>query len=121
MSRDLAYAKVYVTFLTTKMKTRLKRASKRCRKLLVHPQPAGESDAPAYRAGTDLLYDNSLVEGMRMSNLVTSVVNMTKNVVLTRTTARRTNESSRRRGRDINGVLLLDKPQGMSAMMRCKK
>lgn len=27
----------------------------------------------------------------------------------------------RRRGRDINGVLLLDKPQGMSATMRCKK
>ena len=35
MSRDLAYAKVYVTFLNDKMKTRLKRASKRCRKLLV--------------------------------------------------------------------------------------
>lgn len=27
----------------------------------------------------------------------------------------------RRRGRDINGVLLLDKPQGCPATMRCKK
>ena len=27
----------------------------------------------------------------------------------------------RRRGRDINGVLLLDKPQGMSSNVRCKK
>ncbi len=121
MSRDLAYAKVYVTFLNDKMKTRLKRASKRCKKLLVSSQPAGESDAPAYRAGTDLLLRNSLVEGMRMSNLVTSVVKHAKNVVLTRTTARRTNESSSSRGRDINGVLLLDKPQGMSSKMRCKK
>lgn len=40
---------------------------------------------------------------------------MTKNVVLTRTTARRTNESSSSSRRDINGVLLLDKPQGMSS------
>ncbi len=41
-------------------------------------------------------YDNSLVEGdFGMSNLVTSVVrNMTKNVLLTWMTARRTNELS---------------------------
>ncbi len=28
----------------------------------------------AHRTGTDFFYDNSLVEGMRMSDLVTSVV-----------------------------------------------
>ena len=34
MSRDLAYAKVYVTFLNDKDEAAVKRASKRCRKLL---------------------------------------------------------------------------------------
>ncbi len=121
MSRDLAYAKVYVTFLNDKDETRLKRASKRCRKLLVSSAACGESDAPAYRAGTDLLLRQLVVEGMRMSNLVTSVVKHDEEVVLTRTTARRTNESSSSSRSDINGVLLLDKPQGMSSNDARKK
>ncbi len=103
------------------MKTRLKRASKRCRSFWFHPQPAGESDAPAYRAELTFFYDNSLVEGMRMSNLGPAWSNMTKNVVLTRTTARRLMSRPRRRGRDINGVLLLDNRRVCPAMMRCKK
>jgi hypothetical protein len=61
-------------------------------------------------------YDNSLVEGMRMSNLVTSVVKHDDE--------RRVNPGRqqgglmsrpRRRGRDVHGVLLLDKPQGASS------
>ncbi len=50
-----------------------------------------------------------------MSNLVTSVVKDDQNVWLTRTTAAGLMSRPRRRGRDINGVLLLDKPQGMSS------
>ena len=50
MSRDLAYAKVYVTFLNDK-----------AMRLRIVPE-------------LTFFYDNSLVEGMRMSNLVTNVV-----------------------------------------------
>ncbi|AWH89246.1 30S ribosome-binding factor RbfA [Limnobaculum parvum] len=75
LSRDLAYAKVFVTFLndndddaiTTGLKA-LQDASGFIRSLL--------GKAMRLRVVPELTfaYDNSLVEGMRMSNLVTSVV-----------------------------------------------
>ena len=56
MSRDWAYAKVYVTFLNDKDEDAVKAGIKALQgSFWFHPQPAGESDAPAYRAGTDLL------------------------------------------------------------------
>ena len=68
MSRDLAYAKVYVTFLNDKDEDAVKagikalqEASGFIRSLRIVPE-------------LTFFYDNSLVEGMRMSNLVTSVV-----------------------------------------------
>ncbi len=60
-------------------------------------------------------YDNSLVEGMRMSNPVTSVV---KHDDERREPGRQQGglmSRPRRRGRDVHGVLLLDKPQGASS------
>ena len=60
MSRDLAYAKVYVTFLNDKDEDAVKAGIKAMR-LRIVPE-------------LTFFYDNSLVEGMRMSNLVTSVV-----------------------------------------------
>lgn len=75
VSRDLAYAKVYVTFLDDKNDMQIKMALK-----VLH-------DASGYirsllakamrlRIVPELsfFYDRSLVEGMRMSNLVTEVV-----------------------------------------------
>ena len=72
MSRDLAYAKVYVTFLNDKDEDAVKagikalqEASGFIRSLL--------GKAMRLRIVPELTF-NSLVEGMRMSNLVTSVV-----------------------------------------------
>ena len=71
MSRDLAYAKVFVTFLNDQDEAAVKNgikalqeASGFIRSLL------GKAIVPELT----FFYDNSLVEGMRMSNLVTSVV-----------------------------------------------
>ncbi|ATA25384.1 ribosome-binding factor A [Brenneria goodwinii] len=75
VSRDLAYAKVFVTFLNDnepeQVKTAIKAlqdASGFIRMLL--------GKAMRLRVVPELTfsYDNSLVEGMRMSNLVTNVV-----------------------------------------------
>ena len=96
MSRDLAYAKVFVTFLNDQDEAAVKNgikalqeASGFIRSLL------GKAMRLRIVPELTFFYDNSLVEGMRMSNLVTSVVNMTMSVVLTRRmTARRTDESS---------------------------
>jgi len=79
LSRDLAYAKVYVTFLNVLTENHnpdtisigikaLQDASGYIRILL--------GKAMRLRIVPDLTfaYDNSLVEGMRMSNLVTNVV-----------------------------------------------
>lgn len=77
MSRDLAYAKVYVTFLNDKDKDEaavkagikaLQEASGFIRSLL------GKAMRLRIVPELTFFYDNSLVEGMRMSNLVTSVV-----------------------------------------------
>lgn len=75
VSRDLAYAKVFVTFLndnepeqvTTAIKA-LQDASGFIRTLV------GKAMRLRVVPALTFAYDNSLVEGMRMSNLVTNVV-----------------------------------------------
>ncbi len=76
VSRDLAYAKVFVTFLNDKDEDAVKQgvkalqdASGFIRTLL------GKAMRLRIVPELTFFYDNSLVEGMRMSNLVTSVVN----------------------------------------------
>ena len=96
MSRDLAYAKVYVTFLNDKDEDAVKagikalqEASGFIRSLL------GKAMRLRIVPELTFFYDNSLVEGMaHVKPGDQRGPNMTKNVVLTRTTARRTNESS---------------------------
>ncbi|MBW1251306.1 30S ribosome-binding factor RbfA [Pantoea allii] len=75
VSRDLAYAKVFVTFLNDKDEEAvqnglkaLKEASGYIRTLL------GKAMRLRIVPELTFFYDNSLVEGMRMSNLVTNVV-----------------------------------------------
>lgn len=79
VSRDLAYAKVFVTFLFNEDEAHieqgligLEKASPYIRSLL--------GKAMRLRIVPELrfIYDTSLVEGMRMSNLVTQVVNQDK-------------------------------------------
>lgn len=95
MSRDLAYAKVYVTFLNDKDEAAVKagikalqEASGFIRSLL------GKAMRLRIVPELTFFYDNSLVEGMRMSNLVTSVVKHDDERRVNPTTARRTDESS---------------------------
>ena len=75
MSRDLAYAKVFVTFLNDQDEDAVKNgikalqeASGFIRSLL------GKAMRLRIVPELTFFYDNSLVEGMRMSNLVTNVV-----------------------------------------------
>ncbi len=75
VSRDLAYAKVFVTFLNDKDEDAVKGgvkalqdASGFIRSLL------GKAMRLRIVPELTFFYDNSLVEGMRMSNLVTNVV-----------------------------------------------
>ncbi len=75
MSRDLAYAKVFVTFLNDQDEAAVKNgikalqeASGFIRSLL------GKAMRLRIVPELTFFYDNSLVEGMRMSNLVTNVV-----------------------------------------------
>lgn len=79
VSRDLAYAKIFVTFLFDEDEQQIEqgmlglhKASPYIRSLL--------SKAMRLRIVPELrfVYDNSLVEGMRMSNLVTKVINQDK-------------------------------------------
>ncbi|MFC0323272.1 30S ribosome-binding factor RbfA [Gallibacterium melopsittaci] len=79
VSRDLAYAKIFVTFLFNEDDAQIKqgligleKASPYIRSLL--------GKAMRLRIVPELrfIYDTSLVEGMRMSNLVTQVVNQDK-------------------------------------------
>lgn len=75
VSRDLAYAKVFVTFLNDNEPEQVKTAVKALQdasgfiRMLL-------GKAMRLRVVPELTfsYDNSLVEGMRMSNLVTNVV-----------------------------------------------
>lgn len=75
VSRDLAYAKVYVTFLNDSNEAAVKAgvralqdASGYIRMLL------GKAMRLRIVPELTFIYDNSLVEGMRMSNLVSNVV-----------------------------------------------
>ncbi|WP_213715451.1 30S ribosome-binding factor RbfA [Cedecea lapagei] len=75
VSRDLAYAKVFVTFLNDKDEDAIKEGIK------VLQDASGYirtlvGKAMRLRIVPDLtfFYDNSLVEGMRMSNLVSNVI-----------------------------------------------
>lgn len=74
MSRDLAYAKVYVTFLNDKDEDAVKAASSSCGSFWFHRSLLGKAMRLRIVPELTFFYDNSLVEGMRMSNLVTSVV-----------------------------------------------
>ena len=58
------------------------------------------------------IYDQSLVEGMRMSNLVTNVVREDEKKHVE---GKQLMSRPRKRWRDVDGVFLLDKPQGMSS------
>ena len=75
VSRDLAYAKVFVTFLNDKDEDAVKEgikvlqdASGYIRSLL------GKAMRLRIVPELTFVYDNSLVEGMRMSNLVSNVI-----------------------------------------------
>ena len=75
VSRDLAYAKVFVTFLNDKDEQAVKEgikvlqdASGYIRSLL------GKAMRLRIVPELTFFYDNSLVEGMRMSNLVSNVI-----------------------------------------------
>ncbi|WP_300000457.1 30S ribosome-binding factor RbfA [uncultured Cedecea sp.] len=75
VSRDLAYAKVFVTFLNDKDEDAVKEgikvlqdASGYIRSLL------GKAMRLRIVPELTFFYDNSLVEGMRMSNLVSNVI-----------------------------------------------
>ncbi|WP_435946344.1 30S ribosome-binding factor RbfA [Dryocola sp. BD586] len=75
VSRDLAYAKVFVTFLNDKDENAVKEgikvlqdASGYIRSLL------GKAMRLRIVPELTFFYDNSLVEGMRMSNLVSNVI-----------------------------------------------
>ena len=79
VSRDLAYAKIFVTFLFDEDEQQIEqgmlglhKASPYIRSLL--------GKAMRLRIVPELrfVYDNSLVEGMRMSDLVTKVINQDK-------------------------------------------
>ncbi|MFG6028809.1 30S ribosome-binding factor RbfA [Salmonella enterica] len=69
MSRDLAYAKVFVTFLNDKDEDAVKAGIKALQEALL-----GKAMRLRIVPELTFFYDNSLVEGMRMSNLVTNVV-----------------------------------------------
>ena len=70
MSRDLAYAKVFVTFLNDQDEAAVKNGIK----ALQEASLLGKAMRLRIVPELTFFYDNSLVEGMRMSNLVTSVV-----------------------------------------------
>ncbi|EKL00242.1 30S ribosome-binding factor RbfA [Vibrio cholerae] len=78
VSRDLAYAKVFVTFLCIGEKTpesclaALREHEVQIRMML------GKQIRLRLTPEIRFYYDNTLVEGMRMSNLVTEVINSDK-------------------------------------------
>jgi ribosome-binding factor A len=78
VSRDLSYAKVYVTFLCVGEQT-----PESCLKALKEHQVhirmlLGKQIRLRLTPEINFVYDESLVEGMRMSNLVSEVVNSDK-------------------------------------------
>ncbi len=78
VSRDLAYAKVYVTFLCVGEQTP-ESCLEALREHEVHVRMMlGKRIRLRLTPEIRFYYDNTLVEGMRMSNLVTEVVNKDK-------------------------------------------
>ena len=75
MSRDLAYAKVYVTFLNDGDEKAIGEGLKALRDASGYIRTLlGKAMRLRIVPELTFFYDNSLVEGMRMSNLVSSVV-----------------------------------------------
>lgn len=75
MSRDLAYAKVYVTFLNDGDEAAINEGLKALRDASGYIRSLlGKAMRLRIVPELTFFYDNSLVEGMRMSNLVSSVV-----------------------------------------------
>ena len=75
VSRDLAYAKVFVTFLNDQDETAIKHGMKALQEASGYIRSLlGKAMRLRIVPELTFFYDNSLVEGMRMSNLVTSVV-----------------------------------------------
>lgn len=75
VSRDLAYAKVFVTFLNDKDEDAIKNGLKALKEASGYIRILlGKAMRLRIVPELTFFYDNSLVEGMRMSNLVTSVV-----------------------------------------------
>ena len=75
VSRDLAYAKVFVTFLNDKDEEAIKHGVKALKEASGYIRILlGKAMRLRIVPELTFFYDNSLVEGMRMSNLVTSVV-----------------------------------------------
>ncbi|KAF6660011.1 30S ribosome-binding factor RbfA [Enterobacteriaceae bacterium EKM102V] len=75
VSRDLAYAKVFVTFLNDQDEDAVKQGLKALKEASGYIRILlGKAMRLRIVPELTFLYDNSLVEGMRMSNLVTSVV-----------------------------------------------
>ncbi|MGK3143140.1 30S ribosome-binding factor RbfA [Pantoea sp. C2G6] len=75
VSRDLAYAKVFVTFLNDKDEDAVKQGLKALKEASGYIRILlGKAMRLRIVPELTFFYDNSLVEGMRMSNLVTSVV-----------------------------------------------
>ncbi|MBA0168301.1 30S ribosome-binding factor RbfA [Pectobacterium colocasium] len=75
VSRDLAYAKVFVTFLNDNEPEQVKTAIKALQDASGFIRTlVGKAMRLRVVPALTFSYDNSLVEGMRMSNLVTNVV-----------------------------------------------
>ncbi len=75
VSRDLAYAKVFVTFLFDDNDEHIAQAMKGLEKASPYIRSlVGKAMRLRIVPELRFVYDNSLVEGMRMSNLVSSVI-----------------------------------------------
>ena len=75
VSRDLAYAKVFVTFLNDKDEASVKEGIKVLQDASGYIRTlVGKAMRLRIVPELTFFYDNSLVEGMRMSNLVSNVI-----------------------------------------------
>lgn len=75
VSRDLAYAKVFVTFLNDKDEAAVKEGIKVLQDASGYIRTlVGKAMRLRIVPELTFFYDNSLVEGMRMSNLVSNVI-----------------------------------------------
>ncbi|OON39182.1 ribosome-binding factor A [Izhakiella australiensis] len=75
VSRDLAYAKVFVTFLNDQDEDAIKNGLKALKEASGYIRTLlGKAMRLRIVPELTFFYDNSLIEGMRMSNLVSSVI-----------------------------------------------